>query len=107
VSAAEFADAAWRLFPFTFLHTDFGAAGAHPSTATQVFDVRGTLSIPVFQGGSVHGAVLQADARLAESRERMQSRGQIDAEVARAAHLQSSAEQVEVARSNIDLAEAH
>jgi outer membrane protein TolC len=110
VRAAEFSRhaAVAGYFPSLSFNSDFGAAGAHPSNATEVFDVRGTLSIPVFQGGSVHGAVLQADARLAQSRERMASlRGQIDAEVRTALlNLQSSAEQVEVARSNIDLAEA-
>ncbi|HEX8765612.1 MAG TPA: TolC family protein, partial [Candidatus Acidoferrum sp.] len=81
--------------------------GAHPSTATQVFDVHGTLSIPIFQGGSVRGDVLQAEARLEQSRERLDNlRAQVDADVRAALlNLQSSAEQVNVARSNIDLAE--
>jgi outer membrane protein TolC len=110
VSAAEFSRhaAVAGYFPSLSFNSDIGAAGAHPSTATQVFDVRGTLSIPIFQGGSVHGAVLQADARLTQSRERLANlRGEIDAEVRTALlNLQSSAQQVEVARSNIDLAEA-
>jgi outer membrane protein TolC len=110
VRAAEFSRnaAVAGYFPSLSFNSDYGTAGAHPSTATQVFDVRGTLSIPIFQGGSVHGALLQADARLAQSRERMANlRGQIDAEVRTALlNLQSSAEQVEVARSNIDLSDA-
>ncbi|MGH9522424.1 MAG: TolC family protein, partial [Terriglobales bacterium] len=78
------------------------------SNATPVADVRGTLTIPIFQGGSVHGNVLQADAKLEQSRERLENlRAQIDADVRAALlNLESSAEQVEVARSNIDLAEA-
>jgi outer membrane protein TolC len=86
---------------------DYGTAGAHPSTTTQVFDVRGTLTIPIFQGGSVHGDVLQADARLDQSRERLDNlRAQIDSDVRAALlNLQSFAERVHVARSNIDLAE--
>jgi outer membrane protein TolC len=50
---------------------------------------------------------LQADARLEQSRERVDSlRAQIDADVRTALfNLQSSADQVNVARSNIDLAE--
>jgi outer membrane protein TolC len=72
-----------------------------------VADVRGTLSIPIFQGGSVHADVLEANARLEQSRERLENlRAQIDSEVRAAMlNLQSSAEQVNVARSNIDLAE--
>jgi outer membrane protein TolC len=109
VRAAEFSRkaAVAGYFPSLAFNADVGAAGSHPSTATQVFDVRGTLSIPIFQGGSVHGDVLQADARLAQTRERLDNlRGQIDSDVRTALlNLQSSAELVSVARSNIDLAE--
>jgi len=95
-------------FPSLSFNADYGTGGSHPSTATQVFDVHGTLSIPIFQGGSVHGDVLQADARLTQSRERLANlRGQIDSDVRTALfNLQSSSQQVEVARSNIELAEA-
>jgi outer membrane protein TolC len=110
VRAAEFSrKAAFAgYFPSLSFNGDYGTGGSHPSTATQVFDVRGTLSIPLFQGGSVHGDVLQADARLTQSRERLANlRGQIDSDVRTALlNLESSAEQVEVARSNIELAEA-
>jgi len=109
VRAAEFsrkAAVAGYLPSFAF-NADVGAAGGHASTATQVFDVRGTLSIPIFLGGSVRGDVLQADARLEQSRERLDNlRAQIDSDVRTALlNLQSSAELVNVARSNIDLAE--
>jgi outer membrane protein TolC len=107
--AAEFSRkaAVAGYFPSLSFSADYGAGGTHPSTATQVFDVRGTLSIPIFQGGSVHGEVLQADARLEQSRERLENlRAQIDSDVRTALlNLQSSAEQVAVARSNINLAE--
>jgi outer membrane protein TolC len=94
-------------FPSLSFNADYGAGGAHPSTATQVFDVRGTLNIPIFQGGIVHGEVLQADATLEQSRERLENlRDQIDSDVRAALlNLQSSDELVAVARSNIDLAE--
>jgi outer membrane protein TolC len=107
--AAEFSRkaAVAGYYPSLSFNADYGTGGSHPSTATQVFDVRGTLTIPIFQGGSVHGDVLQADARLEQSRERLENlRAQIDADVRTALlNLQSSAEQVAVARSNIDLAE--
>jgi len=109
VRAAEFSRkaAAAGYLPSLSFEADYGAAGAHPSTATSVSDVHGTLSIPIFQGGSVHGDVLQADARLEQNRERLENlRGQIDSDVRTALlNLQSSAELVNVARSNIDLAE--
>ena len=109
VRAAEYAKRAAMAgyLPSLAFNADYGAGGSHPSTATSVYDVRGTLSIPIFQGGAVHGDVLQADAKLEQSRERLDNlRGQIDSDVRAALlNLQSSADQVNVARSNIDLAE--
>jgi len=109
VRAAEFTRkaAVAGYFPSVSFNANYGTGSSHPSMATEVFDVRGTLSIPIFTGGSVHGDVLQADARLTQSHERMESlRAQIDADVRTALlNLQSYADQVNVARSNIDLAE--
>jgi outer membrane protein TolC len=109
VRAAEFSRKAaiGGYLPSLSVDADYGLGGAHPSNATPVADVHGTLTIPIFQGGSVHGDVLQADARLEQTRERLESlRAQVDADVRAALfNLQSSAEQVNVARSNIDLAE--
>ena len=81
-------------FPSVSFNADYGAGALHPSTATQVFDVRGTLTIPIFQGGSVHGDILQADARLKQSRERLENlRAQIDSDVRTALlNLQSSSD---------------
>jgi outer membrane protein TolC len=108
--AAEFARkaAVAGYFPTLSFSGDYGAAGNHPDTSSHgVFDVRGTLNIPIFQGGSVHGDILKADAQLEQSRERVENlRGQIDADVRTALfNLESSAEQVKVAESNVGLAE--
>lgn len=87
---------------------DFGLAGTTDTLGTHgVFDVRGTLNIPIFQGGKVHGDVLASNAQLEQSRQRLENlRAQIDADVRTAfLNLESSAEQVEVAKSNIDLAQ--
>jgi outer membrane protein TolC len=109
IRAAEFSRKAARAgyLPSVAFNADYGTAGSHPSTATQVSNVRGTLTIPIFQGGSVHGDVLQADARLEQSQDRLDNlRAQIDSDVRTALlNLQSSADQVTVARHNIDLAE--
>jgi len=93
--------------PSLSFSADYGAGGAHPSDATRVYDVRGTLSIPIFAGNRVHGEIQQADARLEQARERRENlRAQIEADVRTAVlNLQSSEEQVKVARSNIDLAD--
>lgn len=94
-------------FPSLSFGADYGAGGSHPSDSTPVYDVRGTLNIPIFTGNRVHGDIQQADARLEQSRERLDNlRAQIEADVRTALlNLQSSEEQVTVARSNIDLAD--
>lgn len=109
-SAAEFARkaAVAGYYPSLSFNADYGVAGAHPSTDSHgVFDVRGTLTIPIFQGGRTHGDVLEADAQLRQSRERVENlRAQIDSDVRTALlNLQSSSEEVTVARDNVDLAE--
>lgn len=99
--------AAAGYLPSLSFDADYGTGGNHPSNATPVYDVRGTLSIPIFTGNSVHGNVQQADARLQQSRERLESlRAQVESDVRTALlNLQSSADSVTVARSNINLAE--
>jgi outer membrane protein TolC len=109
VRAAEYSRkaASAGYLPSLSFSADYGAAGQHPSNAAQVFDTRGTLTIPIFQGGKVHGDVLQADAQLEQARQRAENlRGQIDTDVRTALlNLQSSAQLVTVAQSNIELAE--
>jgi outer membrane protein TolC len=99
--------AAAGYLPSLSFDADYGLGGSHPSDALPVYDVRGTISIPIFTGNRVHGDIQQADARLEQSRERLDNlRAQIEADVRTALlTLQSSAEQVAVARSNIDLAD--
>ena len=94
-------------FPSLSFNADYGMGGAHPSNATRVYDVRGTLSIPIFAGNRVHGDIQQADARLEQARDRLENlRAQIEADVRTAwLNLQSSAERVKVATNNIDLAD--
>ena len=87
---------------------DYGLASTVPSFSSHgVFDVRGTLQIPIFQGGRTHGDVLEATARLEQSQQRLDNlRGQIDSDVRTALlDLESAEELVTVAKSNIDLAE--
>jgi outer membrane protein TolC len=108
--AAEYSRkaAAAGYLPSLSFTADYGLAGTYPDVSTHgVFDVRGTLTIPLFQGGRIHGDVLEADARLEQSRQRLENlRAQIDAEVRTALlNLQSAEERVAVAQSNVDLAE--
>jgi outer membrane protein TolC len=94
--------------PSLSFNADYGLAGTYPNVATRgIFDVRGTLTVPIFQGGRVRGDVMQADARLQQSREQLDNlRADIDAQVRTALlNLESAEERVNVAQSNVDLAE--
>lgn len=93
-------------YPSVGFSADYGVAGTHPSESHGVMDVRGTLNVPIFAGGATHGDILQAQAQLTQMRERLANmRAQIDQDVRTALlNLQSSSDQVTVAKSNIDLA---
>ena len=108
--AAEYTKKSARAenYPSLAFSGDYGVAGTYSTLGTHgVFDVRGTLTIPIFQGGKVQGDEMEADAQVEQSRQKLENlRAQIDADVRTAfLNLQSSAEQVEVAKSNIDLAQ--
>jgi outer membrane protein TolC len=95
-------------YPSVSVSADYGVAGTYSDLFTHgVFDMRATLNIPIFQGGKVQGDVLVADAQLQQSRDRLESlRGQIDADVRTALfNLESSGQQVVVAKSNVGLAD--
>ncbi len=95
-------------WPSLSFNADYGLAGTYPNVSTHgIFDVRGTLTVPIFQGGRVHGDVMQANAQLQQSRERLENlRAQIDAEVRTALlNLQSAEQRVTVAQNNVGLAE--
>ncbi|MFZ0410334.1 MAG: TolC family protein [Candidatus Acidiferrales bacterium] len=95
-------------YPTLTFGGDYGFAGQHPSTNSHgVFDARGTLTIPIFAGNRTHADVLEADAQLQQSRDRLENvRAQIDTDVRTALlNLESSSEQVTVAQDNVKLAD--
>jgi len=99
--------AAAEYLPALSVGADLGDIGVNPATSHGTFHVTGTLSLPVFQGGKVHGDVLRAESALRQSRQALEDlRGRIDYEVRTALlDLAAAAEQVEVARSSVELAE--
>lgn len=110
VRAAEEAVKAARAerLPNLVLTADYGAAGLRPTASAHgVFNVTGTLSIPLYEGGRVRGDVEQAGAALHQRQAEVEDvRGRIDQDVRRAfIDLSAAADQVQVARSNVDLAE--
>jgi len=103
---ARNAAAAGRLPTFD-VEGDYGEIGAAPASVLPTYHVSGTLNIPIFQGGKVHADVLKAEASLREAEAQLADvRGQVDQDIRNALlDLKSSADQVEVAQSSVDLAE--
>jgi outer membrane protein TolC len=93
-------------YPTVDIGGNYGAAGVNVGNSHGVFQVGATLNIPITAGGKTHADVLEAEAALRQSRQQLENlRGQIDYEVRTAQlDLTAAADQVEVARSSVDLA---
>jgi outer membrane protein TolC len=109
VRAAELSRraAAAEYFPSLDLEADYGDIGVSPFRSNGTYHVGGTVNIPIFQGGRVHGDTLQAEASLRQAQQQMENlRGQIDYEVRTAMlDLNAAADQVQVAQSSVNLAQ--
>jgi len=94
-------------YPSLDVNANLGDIGTTPSQSNGTWQVTGGINIPIFAGGKVHSDVLNADAQLKDARSKLADlRGRIDYEVRTALlDLNAAAEQVEVARSSVDLAE--
>jgi outer membrane protein TolC len=94
-------------YPTLDLSANYGDIGVTPGQSNGTWQVNGGINIPIFAGGKVHSDVLEADSQLKQARSQFNDlRGRIDYEVrASLLDLNSAAEQVEVARSSVDLAE--
>jgi outer membrane protein TolC len=99
--------AAAGYFPTFDLAANYGEIGKVPGELLPTYAVAGTLNIPIFQGGKVHGDVLKAEASLRQAQAQMADvRGQVDQDIRNALlDLKSSSDQVEVAQSSVNLAE--
>ncbi len=109
VRAAELgrkAAAAGR-YPSLDVSANLGDIGVTPSQSNGTWQVNGGINIPIFAGNRVHADILTADAQLKQARSRLGDlRGTIDYQVRSAVlDLNAAAEQVDVARSSVDLAE--
>ena len=109
VRAAEhFRNAATaEYFPSLGVNANYGDLGTTPGNSHGTFQVSGTLNIPIFEGGKVHGDVLQAEATLRQNRQQLADlRSRIDYEVRTALlDLAAAADQVQVASSSVELAD--
>jgi len=109
VRAAELAHrgAAAGHYPTLDLTANYGDIGVTPAQSNGTWQVNGGVTIPIFAGGKVHSDLLEADSQLKQARSQLGDlRGRIDYEVRSALlDLNSAADQVEVARSSVELAE--
>jgi outer membrane protein TolC len=94
-------------YPSLDIDANFGDIGVNPANSNGTWQVVGGINIPVFAGNRVHGDILVADAQLKQARSQLGDlRGRIDYEVRAALlDLNAAAEQVEVARRSVELAE--
>lgn len=94
-------------YPDLGFQANYGAIGISPFHSNGTFLVAGSLNIPIFDGRRTHADILEAEAILRQNQQQMDNlRGQIDNEVRTAMlDLNAAAEQVEVARSSVDLAQ--
>ena len=94
-------------YPSIDMNANYGDIGVTPAQSNGTWEVNGSLNIPIFEGGKVHSDVLEADAQLKQARSQLGDlRGNIDYQVRTALlDLSAAAEQVQVARSSVDLAE--
>jgi outer membrane protein TolC len=109
VRAAEYyrRGATAEYFPTIDATADYGDLGVNFGNSHGTFTVAGRLNIPIFQGGKVHADVLQSEATLRQTRAQLDNlRGQIEYEVRTALlDIEAADQQVQVARSSVDLAE--
>lgn len=93
--------------PSLDVNANYGDIGVNPSQSNGTWQVAGSLKIPIFAGGKVKSDLLEADAQLKQARSQLGDlKARIDYEVRTALlDLNAAAEQVEVARSSVDLAE--
>jgi len=93
-------------YPNLGVAADYGATGTGLGNSNGTFTFQAFAKFNIFDGGRISGDIIQARAALKQRQDELADlRGQIDYQV-RAALLdiQSAADQVAVARSNLDLA---
>ncbi len=92
-------------YPSVGVEGNYGDLGLNIPHSHETFLAAAAVTIPVFQGGKVRGELVQADAQLKQAEEQLNNlKGQIGYDVRTALmNLETAAEQVSVARSNVSL----
>lgn len=98
--------AAAERYPSLAVEADYGDIGVNPATSHRTGDAAAVLTIPIFQGGRVHGDVLQAKAGFMRAHQRLKDlRDQINQEVQDALlDLQATGDEVAVEKNAVALA---
>jgi len=98
--------AAAERYPSISVEADYGDIGVTPATSHGTVNAAGVLTVPIFEGGRIHGDILEANAAYRRARERMSNlRAQIDQDVRDAfLDLQASSARVSVEKNAITLA---
>jgi outer membrane protein TolC len=108
VRAAEASVSAARgeRYPNVGVSADYGDIGSTPSSSNGTVTFQAFAKFNIFDGGRISGDIIQARAALKQRQDELADLGgQIDYQVRAALlDLQSAADQVTVARSNLDLA---
>ena len=108
VAAQKSRDAAVAgYYPSLEISGDYGVIGQQLSNSHGTFTVGAGVKIPIFEGGKVHGDILQADALLKQRRQELSDlRTRIENDVRTSLlDINSAAQLVEVAQSTVALAD--
>ncbi|GFO66519.1 outer membrane efflux protein [Geomonas limicola] len=95
--------------PSLVLNADYGEIGRTLSQLEATYQITGSLSIPIFEGGRIHGDVVRAEAQVRQREAELADlRGRIEYEI-RSALLDLGAARLEVsvARQTVELAETN
>ena len=108
VDAAQLAKkaASSQRIPAVGLNADYGDIGKTPGNSHGTVTISGTVHFPIFDSGKIRADVEQADATLKQREAELGDLGaRIEFDVRTALlDIQAAAKQVEVAKSNLDLA---
>jgi outer membrane protein TolC len=93
-------------YPTLALNGDFGANGVNQAQLHNTFSFTGAVKVNIFDGGRIHADVAQTDAVIRQRKDELANLElNIDVDIRSALlDLKSAADQVAVARDNLDLA---
>ena len=93
-------------YPVLALNGNYGVDGVSPAQVHGTFQFAGTVKFSVFDGGRIRADVMQADAAIQQRKDELADlERRMDTDIRSALlDLQSAADQVDVAQSNVELA---